>query len=245
MLQIIICDDNNDELNNISSIIKTYLASKNEAGSGCLKHSLHIFNDAYSALDYIQNENRADVAILDIMMPGMNGVELAERLRELGFTGYIVFLTSVNDFAAEAFGARAFDYLLKPATASGVSQLMDRLVSDYLKNDINGFNVKVKTEIRHIRYRELIYTEVSNNNLFFLISGGKTIKAYAPLKEYADIILKDKRMIRANNSYIINIDFIRSFDSQAVIMQDNTRISVTGSFRNFKNDCYKHMFGYG
>ena len=176
-------------------------------------------------------------------MPGISGIELAQKFRELQYNGYIIFLTTVNDFAAQAFGVGAFDYLLKPAAKPAIKKLMDRLLDNYKKSDSEGFNIKLKTEILRIKFRELMFVEVKNHNLYFHLSGGKTVKAYAQLKEYSNAILADARMIRANNSFIANIDYIKSFEDQAVFMQGGTRISVTGSFKDFKNTCYDRMFG--
>ena len=173
----------------------------------------------------------------------MSGIELAQKFRELQYNGYIIFLTTVNDFAAQAFGVGAFDYLLKPASVPAIKKLMDRLLDIYRKSDNEGFNLKVKTEIVRLKFRELEFVEVKDHNLYFHLSGAKTIKAYAQLKEYSAAILADARMIRANNSFILNIDYIKSFEGRTVFMQSGARISVTGSFKDFKNACYARMFG--
>jgi len=208
-----------------------------------VNYTLHSFDDPYNALEFVENGNSIDIAVLDIMMPGLSGIELAKKFRELQFNGYIIFLTAVNDFAAQSYSVGAFDYLLKPAAMPAIKKLMDRLLDDYKKSDSEGLNLKIKTEIMRLKFRELMFVEVKNHNLYFYLSGGKAVKAYAQLKEYSSAILADSRMIRANNSLIINIDYIKSFEGQAVFMQDGTRISITGSFKDFKNACYDRMFG--
>ena len=64
------------------------------------------------ALDSIQ-ELKPDLVFLDIKMPGMSGMELAERLDDSS-RPIVVFVTAYNDFAVDAFKQNALDYLLKP-----------------------------------------------------------------------------------------------------------------------------------
>lgn len=242
ILHILLCDDNKDELAQIHAYLKEYFSSTADYSGEWSNHSLLCFDNPYNALDFLECGNNIDVAILDIIMPGMTGIELAEKFRGLGYDGYIIFLTTVNDFAAQSYGVRAFDYMLKPASMPAVIKLMDKLTEDCRKEDNRSFALKVKTEMRHIKYKELIYTEVIGHNLYFHLDRGRTVTAYASLKEYADTLLIDERMVRANNSFIINIDYINTFENQAVIMQNGTRISVTRSFKDFKNTCYGRMF---
>ena len=234
MLRILLCDDDRDELADISARLEAYFGGQ--------KQALYGFDDPHNALEFA-GSHPVDVAVLDILMPGMTGIELAEKLRALGYAGYLVFLTTVNDYAAQSYRVGAFDYLIKPVSAQTVRTLMDRLVEDREKSDSEGFAVKVKTEMLQIRYKELMYAEVIGNNLYFHLDKGRTIKAYAALKEYAGTLLGDRRMLRANKSFIVNMDYIVDFDKHAVVMQGGARVSITGSVKDFKNTCNRHMFG--
>ncbi|RKW37086.1 MAG: AraC family transcriptional regulator, partial [Lachnospiraceae bacterium] len=64
----------------------------------------------------ISDETEINIALLDIEMPGMNGIELAKLLREKNPDCIIIFITAYDrfDYAIEAMHIKAFDYLLKP-----------------------------------------------------------------------------------------------------------------------------------
>ncbi|WP_320127421.1 response regulator [uncultured Sphaerochaeta sp.] len=72
-------------------------------------------SDGKEALTYLSTHS-VDAAICDIRMPGMNGLELARKMKELKISTHIVFLTGYKDmeYIRSAIHAECFDYLLKP-----------------------------------------------------------------------------------------------------------------------------------
>ncbi|MEW9702930.1 response regulator [Paenibacillus sp. SI8] len=71
---------------------------------------------------------RPDIAFLDIEMPRMNGLELAEKICEVLEHTKIVFTTAYNHYALDAFRVYAFDYILKPVTAAAIDRIAGRLI---------------------------------------------------------------------------------------------------------------------
>ena len=78
--------------------------------------------DGETALDAATSLH-PDVIVLDIAMPGMNGFEVADRLRQLGSTAAVVFLTvhHGDDFVAAAKAVGAIGYVVKPRLASDLT----------------------------------------------------------------------------------------------------------------------------
>jgi len=77
------------------------------------------------ALDMVARQ-RVDVVLLDIRMPGMDGIETAQHLRKLEQAPAIVFTTAYDAYAVKAFEVHAIDYLLKPIR---VQRLLDALAT--------------------------------------------------------------------------------------------------------------------
>ena len=73
------------------------------------------FTRAADALSWLE-DNDADLALLDIDMPGMNGLELAAAIKQRRPDTAIIFLTGYSEYAVEAFAVRASGYLMKPVT---------------------------------------------------------------------------------------------------------------------------------
>lgn len=82
-----------------------------------------------SGVEAVERINDVDVhtVFMDIKMPGMSGIETASALREMGFSGHLVFVTAYDQHAVEAFEHEAVDYLLKPVHGDRLYQCIERL----------------------------------------------------------------------------------------------------------------------
>ena len=85
-----------------------------------------MFTNPLEAKDYIINEN-IDVALLDVQMPGINGIQLAEQILEKKPDMNIVFITAYNEYAVEAFQINALDYVIKPTTVVRLRETIKRI----------------------------------------------------------------------------------------------------------------------
>lgn len=84
---------------------------------------------AQQALDQIV-QLQPDIVLLDIQMPGMNGIELAAHLSQhLAEPPAIIFISAYDEFAFKAFEVRALDYLLKPVRATRLMEAINRVAA--------------------------------------------------------------------------------------------------------------------
>ena len=79
--------------------------------------------DGFAALELAQAED-LDVALIDIRMPGMDGVELARHLARLPNTPAVIFVTAFDQYAVQAFELAALDYLVKPVRAARLADAL-------------------------------------------------------------------------------------------------------------------------
>ncbi|WP_221793198.1 LytR/AlgR family response regulator transcription factor [Oceanobacter mangrovi] len=84
------------------------------------------------ALEWLAGEH-ADVLLLDIQMPGLTGLETAAVLNQQPNSPLVVFCTAYDDFALDAFGVNAVDYLLKPIRRDDLARALQR-VSERLQS---------------------------------------------------------------------------------------------------------------
>lgn len=125
MIKIIVVDD---ELHNLREIELAI----NQSG---LKVTAYYFDDPVQALAKAQLEY-FHVALLDIQMPGMTGIELAEKLSAINPQIGTVFLTAYNNYAAQAFEVNAVDYILKPLRQERIEKMLHSFFSkEFVKKE--------------------------------------------------------------------------------------------------------------
>ena len=100
------------------------------------------------ALAMIEAE-RPDLVLLDIAMPGMNGLELATHLNTLASPPAVIFCTAYDEHALAAFDARAIDYLLKPVRAERLAEALER-ARHYCDADLSKVRNDQHSQRQHI-----------------------------------------------------------------------------------------------
>ena len=124
--------------------------------------------NAAAALRALQ-ERRWDVILLDIRMPGMDGMELQGRLRETGTDAAVIFITAHAsvDSAVQALKAGAFDYITKPVDPDHLTHLVRNALQ---ARTLAGENVKLKERITEFaRVDDLIGESVAMKKVYDLI----------------------------------------------------------------------------
>ncbi|WP_182298402.1 response regulator [Cohnella cholangitidis] len=96
------------------------------------------FTSAREGIKYLE-KNRAEIVFLDIEMPGLNGLEAAEHIRQIDSEIRIVYITAYSEYAIEAFDLNALDYLLKPVHPERFKKTVTRIIEDLGR-------IRVKTE---------------------------------------------------------------------------------------------------
>lgn len=134
MLRAIIVDDEIPALEWLDNILV-------EIGS---VHLAGAYTDPIEALDQLKTES-IDIVFLDIEMPGMNGLELAERMLTISPATDVVFVTAYHQYALEAFEYYALDYVLKPASAERIRATLAK-VSARRGNSMNRVKANGKGE---------------------------------------------------------------------------------------------------
>jgi len=132
------------------------------------------YPSAQHLLDRLPNENGPGCILLDVRIPGLSGPELQSRLRELGSTLPIVFLTGYADVSTtvQVIKAGADDFLTKPVTSDQLLRTIERAMSRYEA----ARSIRIKLDIIHSHIAALTPRE---HEVFELVIRGKTNKEAA------------------------------------------------------------------
>ena len=230
-MNILICDDIKKESGKLAGILRD------------LGFEPAVFDNGAGVLDYINAGKAADVCFLDIVMPGMNGVELAGRLRRNGYNNEIVFLTTSNDYACQSYEVKAFGYLLKPPSAESVGRVLEEIKTIREKTDTNGMTVQLGGETVFILFRDIEYAEITGHKVSIHFSNGKSLEVRASFKNFAPLLIRDERFLQCHQSYIFNQNELSFIKGNEITLKSGARIPVSRSYSGVRDIIAKRMIG--
>lgn len=202
MLRIAICDDDLRELSLISELLNKYQTEKEPL----LKYDA--FSNAIDLLDAIKRKDY-HILILDVLMPGLNGIEAAQEIRDFDKEIKIIFLSSSREFAVESYSVDAYYYLLKPVTAQKFFPILDGILLELLRRE-DFMHIKTSSRFTRIPYSKIEYLEVFNKKLLFHLADGTIKEINGSLSNFEDILCCRDEFIKVHRSYIVNMESILS-----------------------------------
>lgn len=213
-VKICICDDSSEERAFINVLVREW---SRQTGTDV---SVSEFPTAEAFL-FEYEDLVPDVLLLDIEMPGMNGVELAKRLREGNKLIQIVFITGFSDYIAEGYEVAALHYLLKPVSPQKLFSTLDRALE---KQETDGRKIVLETTTETVQLLlcEVRYIEVIKNYITVYAEGSYTVKR--TLKEIEREL--DERFLRVGRSYIVNLHFISRVTRSEIFLRGGASVPL-------------------
>lgn len=196
-MYIAVCDDQIEALEGLMKLLERWQSERRTA------LRFKTFRSAAELLDTAERE-RFTLYLLDVMMPGTDGLAAAREIRGFDDAADIVFLTSSPGFAYESYGVRALDYLLKPIRAEKLFPILDRL-SLREQKPREGLTLKCGATLVRVPFSQLTYVEVMGKHLYFNLVDGSAREVYGALKEYEPVLLSRPEFMRVHRSYIVNM----------------------------------------
>lgn len=219
MLRIIACDDDVAFLDNLHRMINRWSAETGTAVDVALVTRGEDLLARHAA-------SRADIIMLDMIMPLVNGMDTARELRQSDTAVRLVFLTSSPEFALESYEVRAFDYLLKPVTYERVAQLLDELV------------IKTSFGYHALRLSDIEYAEARNKHAVFHLRDGRNIEALEPFRSIEDRLAQNATFFKCHRSYQVNLRNIDHFNRTEIVMRSGACIPLARSCKQGFQDAY-------
>lgn len=209
MLRIAICDDNSRDLSHITSLVESYKKNK--------KTDI-VYMSFHNAIDLLESlkKKECDLLLLDVLMPGFNGLQAAHELRKQNDKIEIIFLTSSPEYAVESYNVRAHHYLLKPATEDKLFPLLDKLI-EKLKKPEEAIIVKSSSSVFTIPYKNIEYVEINAKTIYFYLTDNDVKKVSGSMAEYEALLLKRSGFIKVHRSYLVNLHWVQQLNQKELI----------------------------
>ncbi|AGB77282.1 LytR/AlgR family response regulator transcription factor [Pseudocitrobacter corydidari] len=180
------------------------------------------FDDGLDVLRFLQH-NKVDAIFLDINIPSLDGVLLAQSISQFAHKPFIVFITAWKEHAVEAFELEAFDYILKPYQESRIISMLQKLESAWQQQAggstaIPGTTARENDTINLIKDERIIVTSI--NDIYYAEAHEKMTFVYTKRESYVMPMnitefcskLPATHFFRCHRSYCVNLDKIREIE---------------------------------
>ncbi len=165
-----------------------------------------------------------DVVFMDIMLPHMNGMDAAHRLRELDQSVVLIFVTNMAQFAVKGYEVNAADYIVKPLYYNDFALKFRRAVLR-CKEAASTVLITQQSGKRRVLLREVIYIEVHGHQLSFKTEAGE-FSSTGTISEM-ESSLKNKGFLRCNKCFLINQRHIAVIRNNTVVMSNGDELQIS------------------
>ncbi len=203
-MRVAICDDSQIDRDVIRDFLHLYMTEHS------IPYTVEDYENGKQLFYDVEDGAYFDLLFLDIYMTEIDGMDTARNLRNVGYTGKIVFLTSTAEFAVDSYEVEAAGYLLKPHDYGKLCTLLDRIID---RTNIGIFPVTVRNTVYSVPFNEIVYVESRNNVCILHRSDGAEYTIYKKLGEIEEQ-LSDSRFLRCHRSYLVNMSYIAEADKQ-------------------------------
>lgn len=215
-MKIAVCEDH---LNDRESLCKQIETVVNQLE---IKAEIEVFTTAEELLKAADKTFYA-IFFLDILLPGISGMEAAMKLRRDGNYSPVVFTTVTNDYMAQSYSVWAVHYLVKPILEKDVAEAIARALK-VLEGEEKTLEITVARHTEYVPYSDIYYIQGNNRNCLIHTRTG----TYNPYNSVQGIAQKlpDSRFYHSHRSYIINLDHVLAILNGKVAMRNDILLPV-------------------
>lgn len=156
---------------------------------------------------FLADDKTYDIVLMDIELPGMNGMDAAGRMREDGVDAVLLFITNVAQFALNGYEVDATDYMVKPVAYFVFAVKFHRAVERVSAKKYVVLRIKTDSGVAAVRSSELKYVEIIRHYAIYHTTSGE-YRTRGVLKDI-EPQLSDYDFVRCNNCYLVNLGYVR------------------------------------
>lgn len=195
MLRIAICDDEAEVRDTLRFQLEKILAEDTE-------EIVYEFSAGTNAVSWLKKHpGEVDLLFLDIEMKGSGGIDTARQIREFDENIMIVFLTGYADYVFDGYSVGALDYIMKPATAERLIDLLHRIRVKMKREENQTFSFKNADGTWRFPLKDILYFS-SDRRKARLVTENGVYTFYAKLNDIEQKL--GGQFVRIHQRYLVN-----------------------------------------
>ncbi|MBT2561311.1 response regulator transcription factor [Pedobacter sp. ISL-68] len=178
---------------------------------------------------------KPDVVFMDISMPGMNGLEMAEKLEDIA---PIIFTTAHRHYAAESYKLDAVYYLVKPITYNDFKKSVDKL-----RENIAAKESQAKPRKEYIKipgHGKSGFIRLKTDEVIYLESAQHYVEVHTTSKNYIthrsmNALLDELGglpFVRVHKSFAVNVEKVVELKDNTIHLSDGSKVDLGSTFKD-------------
>lgn len=220
MLHIAICDDDAMILSKIDELAKVFFRTH------CVDCKIQTYQSSENLLYDLQDGINYDLLLLDIEMPGIDGMDLAKVIRDTMPAAKIIFITSHLEYAITAYEFSVFRYIPKAVIDGKLPPALEDYYKLYRLERNEFYTVEIKNHVEQLPYREILYILKEGKYAVFHLTGGKTQSVRKTLAQVFEEISKEYFYF-ADRGCIVNLANVVGIDDTGILFPDDQHITIS------------------
>lgn len=155
-----------------------------------------------------------DLILMDIEMPGLNGIETAKELRRMDPNVTLIFITNMAQYAIHGYEVDAVDFVVKPVSYADFAMKMQKAMRYVAQRQDDKLTLETVDGKITVAVSDIYYIEVVRHYLEFHTAHGM-IKTRGVMKETEEL-LKDYHFARCNHGYLVNLKYVDALNGNIV-----------------------------
>ncbi|MGL5479276.1 MAG: LytR/AlgR family response regulator transcription factor [Clostridium sp.] len=236
-MKILICDDDKEIIKNCKDVLQSF--------ANRLSTSIQIVEYGKGDILLEDKEEWIDsvsAMYLDIELGSINGIELAKKIRKLGYNREVIFLTISKDYVFDSFEVKPLNYVLKSEIKTEkFFKLFKQVYENSEKKNNKSFILKQGKNQVILKLDEIDYFEANRKKIIVTYSNHNKKEFYSTMGEIEEK-LPENKFIRIHKSYIINLDKVAAFDNIEIALKNNIKLPFGRKYKKqFKEKMFKFI----